>query len=112
MCGITGIVNRRAKVDFNQLSKMTDTIAHRGPDAAGVFVNNYKTCGLGHRRLSILDLSDAANQPMHSKCGNYSLVYNGELYNFKEIKETLQKEGFEFTTCSDTEVILQAFIAW
>ena len=112
MCGITGIVNRRAKVDIGQLSKMTDKIAHRGPDADGVFVNNYKTCGLGHRRLSILDLSDAANQPMHSKCGNYSLVYNGELYNFKEIRESLQKEGFEFTTSSDTEVVLQAFIAW
>ena len=112
MCGITGIVNRRAKVDINQLSKMTDKIAHRGPDAEGVFVNKIKTCGLGHRRLSILDLSDAANQPMHSKCGNYTLVYNGELYNFKEIKETLLKQGVEFTTSSDTEVILEAFIAW
>src|SRR5690554_2971653 len=105
MCGISGIVNRRAKVEINQLLKMTQTIVHRGPDAEGVFVNNYKTCGLGHRRLSILDLSDAANQPMHSKCGNYSLVYNGEVYNFKEIKETLQNAGIEFFTSSDTEVV-------
>ncbi len=112
MCGISGIVNRRAKVEINQLLKMTQTIVHRGPDAEGVFVNNYKTCGLGHRRLSILDLSDAANQPMHSKCGNYSLVYNGEVYNFKEIKETLQNAGIEFFTSSDTEVVLQAFITW
>jgi asparagine synthase (glutamine-hydrolysing) len=112
MCGITGILNRRAKVDIDQLSKMTHDIGHRGPDAEGVFVNDNKTCGLGHRRLSILDLSDAANQPMHSKCGNYTLVYNGELYNFKEIKETLLKQGVEFTTSSDTEVILEAFIAW
>jgi len=112
MCGITGILNRRAKVDIDQLSKMTHDIGHRGLDAEGVFVNDNKTCGLGHRRLSILDLSDAANQPMHSKCGNYTLVYNGELYNFKEIKETLLKQGVEFTTSSDTEVILEAFIAW
>jgi asparagine synthase (glutamine-hydrolysing) len=112
MCGITGIINRRAKVEISQLSKMTDKIAHRGPDAEGIFVNQNKTCGLGHRRLSILDLSDAANQPMHSKCGNYSLVYNGELYNFKEIREILKSEGVEFSTSSDTEVILESFIAW
>ncbi|PWH85279.1 asparagine synthase (glutamine-hydrolyzing) [Brumimicrobium oceani] len=112
MCGITGIVNRRAKVDKGQLCKMTDTIAHRGPNADGVFVNDFKTCGLGHRRLSILDLSDAANQPMHSKCGKYSLVYNGELYNFKEIRGILKNDGVEFSTSSDTEVILNAFIAW
>ena len=112
MCGITGIINRRAKVDIDQLSKMTDKISHRGPDAEGVFVNENKTCGLGHRRLSILDLSNAANQPMHSKCGNYSLVYNGELYNFKEIKETLENEGVNFATASDTEVILESFIKW
>lgn len=112
MCGITGIVNRRAKVDIDQLSKMTDRIAHRGPDAEGVFVNENKTCGFGHRRLSILDLSDAANQPMHSKCGNYTLVYNGELYNFKEIKKELVEKGVDFLTSSDTEVVLEAFIAW
>lgn len=112
MCGISGIINRRANVDSDQLNKMMDKIAHRGPDAQGVYINKDKTCGLGHRRLSILDLSDAANQPMHSKCGNYTLVYNGELYNFQELKEILQKEGVEFTTLSDSEVVLNAFIAW
>ena len=112
MCGITGIINRRAKVDLNQLSNMTDRIAHRGPNAEGKFVNPNKTCGLGHRRLSILDLSDAANQPMHSECGNYSLVYNGELYNFKELRDELIQAGGTFKTSSDTEVVLQAFITW
>lgn len=112
MCGITGIVNRRANVDQRQLTTMTNKISHRGPNAEGLFVNKNKTCGLGHRRLSILDLSDAANQPMHSKCGNYTLVYNGELYNFKEIKETLENDGVSFSTASDTEVILESFIKW
>jgi len=112
MCGITGIVNRRAKVKLDQLTKMTDLIAHRGADAQGVYLNEDKTCGLGHRRLSILDLSESANQPMHSKCGNFSIVYNGELYNFKALRKTLEEEGAQFFTASDTEVVLQAFIAW
>jgi asparagine synthase (glutamine-hydrolysing) len=112
MCGITGIVNRRAKVELDQLTKMTELIVHRGPDAQGAYINENKTCGLGHRRLSVLDLSDAANQPMHSKCGNYSLVYNGELYNFCDLKSSLENEGVQFTTSSDTEVVLEAFIAW
>src|SRR5690554_4208199 len=98
MCGITGIVNRRAAVDKSQLSQMTHQIAHRGPDAEGLFVNENKTCGLGHRRLSILDLSEASNQPMHSSCGNYTLVYNGELHNYKVLKTELQNEGIQFST--------------
>jgi len=112
MCGITGILNRRAKVELDDLSQMTGLIAHRGSDAQGVFVNDNKTCGLGHQRLSILDLTEAANQPMHSKCGNYTLVYNGELYNFKSLKKSLEEEGVKFLTSSDTEVVLEAFIAW
>ncbi|RFC54198.1 asparagine synthase (glutamine-hydrolyzing) [Brumimicrobium aurantiacum] len=112
MCGITGIVNRRAKVDADKLTQMTKLIEHRGPDASAIFVNNYKTCGLGHRRLSILDLSEAANQPYRSKCGNFTMVYNGELYNFKELRDSLEKDGVKFTTSSDTEVVLEAFIKW
>src|SRR5690554_5318191 len=112
MCGITGIVNRRGNVEEKELSLMTQKIVHRGPDASGIFINNYKTCGLGHRRLSIIDLSNAANQPMHSSCGKYTIVYNGEVYNYQEIKEDLQNKGIEFSTNSDTEVVLQAFIYW
>lgn len=112
MCGITGIVNRRANVKHDHLAQMTDSIAHRGPDAKGLFVNQNKTCGLGHRRLSILDLSEAANQPMHSSCENYSLVYNGELYNYKALRAQLEQEGHDFKTTSDTEVVLYAFITW
>src|SRR5690554_719360 len=112
MCGITGIVNRRANVKHDHLAQMTDSIAHRGPDAKGLFVNQNKTCGLGHRRLSILDLSEAANQPMYSSCENYSLVYNGELYNYKALRAQLEQEGHDFKTTSDTEVVLYAFMTW
>lgn len=112
MCGITGIVNRRAKVKLDHLTEMTGLIAHRGADAQGVYLNEDKTCGFGHRRLSILDLSESANQPIHSKCSNFSIVYNGELYNFKALRKTLEEEGVKFFTASDTEVVLQAFIAW
>src|SRR5690554_2023541 len=93
MCGITGIVNRRANVKHDHLARMTDSIAHRGPDAKGLFVNQNKTCGLGHRRLIILDQSEAANQPMHSSFETYSLVYNGGLYNYKALRAQLEKEG-------------------
>lgn len=112
MCGITGIVNRRAKVKEEELQKMTELISHRGPDASGLFLNSYKTCGLGHRRLSIIDLSNEANQPIHSSCGNYTIVYNGELYNYEGLKSELASDGVHFSTSSDTEVVLQAFIKW
>ena len=71
---------------------MTDALSHRGPDASGYFFDQDKGVALGHRRLSIIDLSDAANQPMTSHCGRYIMVYNGEVYNFKEIANKLKKE--------------------
>jgi asparagine synthase (glutamine-hydrolysing) len=86
---------------------MTDVQTHRGPDAAGYFFNDF--CGLGHRRLSILDLSEAANQPFYSSDGNTVVVYNGEVYNFKEIAAKL---NVQLRTTSDTEVILEAFLKW
>lgn len=91
---------------------MTDAIAHRGPDANGYFMN--ECVGLGHRRLSILDLSSSANQPMFSTCGRYVIVYNGEVYNFKEIATELKsiKPHLNFKTISDTEIILEAFAQW
>ena len=108
MCGITGFISKNfLKSD---LIKMTDVLSHRGPDASGYFFDRDKGVGLGHRRLSIIDLSDAANQPMTSHCGRYIMVFNGEVYNFKEISKKLNKTSWK--TSSDSEVILEAFVAW
>ena len=108
MCGISGFISKNfLKTD---LVKMTDALSHRGPDASGYFYNPHKGMALGHRRLSILDLSDTANQPMTSHCGRYVMVFNGEVYNFKEIANKLKKRNWK--TSSDSEVILEAFVAW
>lgn len=106
MCGIAGIYNSNG-VEQQLLKRMTDAIAHRGPDAEGFFVD--KEIGLGHRRLSIIDLSTAANQPMQSNCKRYWMVFNGEVYNFKEIATELD---VELKTSGDSEVILEAFAKW
>ncbi len=87
---------------------MSDTLAHRGPDGEGLWINERNTVGFSHRRLAIIDLSDAGAQPMHY-LNRYSIVYNGEIYNYKEIRSDLQKAGYHFTTESDTEVILAAY---
>lgn len=108
MCGITGfILSSPGLLSKEHLQRMTDVQAHRGPDAAGYFFND--NCGLGHRRLSILDLSEAANQPFYSSDGKTVIVYNGEVYNFKEIAAKL---NVPLRTTSDTEVILEAFLKW
>jgi len=111
MCGIAGFIN--SKWGESELHKMNDAIAHRGPDAKGIYYEASEGFGLAHRRLSILDVTESANQPFYSKGGRYVMVYNGEVYNFKEIEEVLAKEsGFKATTTSDTEVILEAFAFW
>ncbi len=119
MCGIAGYFSFQKSYEKNELEKITNTMPHRGPDAAGFFWNENQTCGLGHRRLSIIDLSTAANQPMHSHCSRYVMVFNGEIFNYQEIAARLQKEYFEknkteliFKTHSDSEVILEAFAFW
>ncbi len=110
MCGIAGCYQQ---ADGRKLVEiMTDRIAHRGPDAAGTWDhdNDHVTAQLGHRRLSIIDLSDAADQPL-SKHG-LTLVYNGELYNYKELRAELTTRGVRFATRSDTEVVLEAWRSW
>src|SRR6478735_7199895 len=104
MCGIAGIYKRQATADKAEVMSMINCIAHRGPDAAGVFTD--QETGLGHRRLSILDTSSFADQPMHSVDGRYVIVFNGEVYNFREIAA---KYKLTLKTTSDTEVILEAF---
>jgi asparagine synthase (glutamine-hydrolysing) len=106
MCGIAGFYSLQKQFSDTDLQAMTNCLQHRGPDASGYFVNEEKTCALGHRRLSIIDLSEAANQPMYSASGRYVIVFNGEVYNFQEIKEQL---GIATRTTSDTEIILEAF---
>ncbi|MFH0919511.1 MAG: asparagine synthase (glutamine-hydrolyzing) [Fibrobacterota bacterium] len=111
MCGIAGIFNVNGEpVSPVLLRKMTDAIAHRGPDGEGFFIDSF--VGLAHRRLAIIDLSPAGHQPMLSADGQYALVYNGEVYNFKELRKELEGLGYRFRSRSDTEVVLNAYIAW
>ena len=109
MCGITGVFGSGVKVTRDLLVKMTDIIKHRGPDAEGFWINENENIGFGHRRLSILDLSSSANQPMCYDDGDYVITYNGEIYNYLELRRTLIEDGFEFKTNTDTEVILALF---
>lgn len=108
MCGFTGWVDSNPQ-SKEILEKMTDTLFHRGPDASGIYCEG--SVGLGHRRLSIIDLA-ASQQPMISRDGRYVLSYNGELYNFRELREELKVLGCQFLTQGDTEVLLQALIVW
>ena len=105
MCGITGFVSRSAP-DREALKAMADRIRHRGPDDEGYYVDD--TCAIAHRRLSIIDLAHG-HQPMTSPDGNFVLAYNGEVYNFQELREELIARGCSFSTNSDTEVILQGY---
>jgi asparagine synthase (glutamine-hydrolysing) len=109
MCGIAGIVSPdRSQVTPERLYKMTKALAHRGPDGEQVWINPGANLGFGHRRLSILDLSSAAAQPMHYM-DRYTLVFNGAIYNYIELKALLRTHGYLFRSNSDTEVILAAY---
>ncbi|MFV8393783.1 asparagine synthase (glutamine-hydrolyzing) [Flavobacterium sp. LB2P6] len=109
MCGINGILHLQSqkKVDERVLTKMRDSLEHRGPDDKGLFIEN--NIGLGHRRLSILDVSLAGHQPFLSEDGRYVLVYNGEIYNFRVFYPELKSNGFDIRTTSDTEVLMKLF---
>ncbi len=111
MCGIVGVVSRNP-ISEDVVSIMTGTLKHRGPDADGTYFNRDRTIALGHTRLSIIDLSDSANQPFISSDGRYILTFNGEIYNFQKLRQELQKSGVQFRTDSDTEVIVEGFAHW
>ncbi|HTL06809.1 MAG TPA: asparagine synthase (glutamine-hydrolyzing) [Chitinophagaceae bacterium] len=112
MCGIAGIISaNQGLVTNDRLTKMTDALRHRGPDGEQHWINGIACTGFGHRRLSVIDLSAAAAQPMHY-LQRYTLVHNGEIYNYVELRNTLQQKGYHFTTASDTEVILAAYDCW
>jgi asparagine synthase (glutamine-hydrolysing) len=119
MCGIAGIIYSTSseRNDDNRLllkkniQQMTDALAHRGPDGEGHWLNAKGSTALGHRRLSIIDLSDAGSQPMHY-LNRYTIIHNGEIYNYIELREELQKNGYSFHSKTDTEVIAAAYDCW
>lgn len=111
MCGIAAIIKKHnTGVNRDEIQRMNDTMVHRGPDADGIFID--QNIGLGHRRLSIVDLSDDGRQPMFSYDKRFVLIFNGEVYNYIELKEELRKEGAVFRTETDTEVVLEAYRYW
>ena len=112
MCGIAGIIQSTSSFyKIEHLKKMTDALAHRGPDGEGFWQNESTHTLLGHRRLSIIDLSDAGQQPMHYM-NRYTIIHNGEIYNYVELKEVLQKKGYTFQSQTDTEIIVAAYVCW
>ncbi|MBU3967371.1 MAG: asparagine synthase (glutamine-hydrolyzing) [Euryarchaeota archaeon] len=115
MCGITGFLgldNQKGNLLETTVKHMADTLDHRGPDDNGVWVDTETGIALGHRRLSIVDLSSTGHQPMHSACGRYVIVFNGEIYNFKTLRQELESLGHKFRGHSDTEVMLTAISQW
>lgn len=112
MCGLNGIFAYRASApppDAKELLATRDAMTARGPDGAGEWWSEDQRTGLGHRRLSILDLSARAGQPMTSDCGRFTIVFNGEIYNYPDLRSELEGQGIVFRTTSDTEVILHLF---
>ena len=110
MCGISGIINQdRLKVSKTEIERINELISHRGPDGEGYFFE--KNFSFGHRRLSIIDLSQRGAQPMHF-LDRLTITFNGEIYNYIEIKNELLKKGYSFDSKTDTEVILAAYDYW
>ncbi len=112
MCGIVGIGSASAPVAPEVVARMRDTLRHRGPDDEGLWRATDASVVLGHRRLSIIDLSPGGHQPMADASGDYQLVFNGEIYNFQELRDELCRAGHRFRSSSDTEVLLEAYRAW
>ena len=116
MCGITGFIDLQRQMPAAVLTEiaenMTASLLHRGPDDSGVWVDESAGIALGHRRLSIIDLSPQGHQPMISGHGRFVLVFNGEIYNFKMLQNELAQKGFKFQGKSDTEVMLASFVQW
>jgi asparagine synthase (glutamine-hydrolysing) len=111
MCGIVGAVSN-APISKNLIEEMRDRLEHRGPDHAGAWQSADERVCFGHRRLSIIDLSPEANQPFVSRDGRFVITFNGEIYNFKDLREELEDHGVQFATNSDTEVLVESFRRW
>jgi asparagine synthase (glutamine-hydrolysing) len=113
MCGISGIIGKEdSSGALNRLEEMNELVNHRGPDGTGIYIDPLERLGFGHKRLAILDLSEAGHQPMFSSCESLVIVFNGEIYNYLELRAELGKKGHNFKTGTDTEVILASYIEW
>ena len=112
MCGLVGIASEYPQFDRAWLSIARDTMTHRGPDDTGEWWSDDGRVGLAHRRLAVMDLSAAGHQPMHIRARGLSVVFNGEIYNFQELRSELVKSGYVFRSSGDTEVLLSAYEAW
>lgn len=112
MCGILGASFAADSIDEELFHRSLKLISHRGPNSSGIWLNDSKKDAFGFKRLSIIDLSSNADQPLSSPCGNYKIIFNGEIYNFQSIKEILIKKNYTFFSSSDTEVLLNAYIEW
>lgn len=111
MCGVVGIVNLDGSlVKLEILKRMTDAVGHRGPDGEGHWLS--ENVGIGHRRLAVIDLSDFGQQPMVDSQNRYVLSYNGEIYNYREIRKELESLGYKFRSATDSEVVLNALVEW
>lgn len=112
MCGIYGVASFEKKIDLVSVQQQIARLTHRGADDGGVWISPDQNIALAHRRLSIIDLSDAGHQPMESNDGHNVIVYNGEIYNFFDLRIELEALGYEFKSTGDTEVVLAAYQAW
>src|SRR5436190_24095077 len=112
MCGIAGQIKFNGKVAEQNCIAMADAIRHRGPDGGGIYLNESNTVGLSHRRLSFLDLTEAGKQPMTNEDGSLWIAYNGEIYNYIELRKQLEQSGHQFHSHTDTEVILHGYEEW
>ena len=112
MCGIVSWFTRAEKIDEAILEHARDKIYHRGPDASGIYISEDKQAGMGFRRLSIIDLSSDGNQPMSNEDGTVWLVFNGEIYNYQEIRSLLMSRGYKFSSNTDSEVVLHSYEEW
>ena len=112
MCGILGFASSQAVKNKNEILKGGQLLNHRGPDDSGEWVSLDGKVGLSHRRLSIVDLSAKGRQPMSDSTNRFKIVFNGEIYNYKELFDKFSSKGYEFHSKSDTEVILASYIEW
>ena len=112
MCGIFGVISPGGGLGERDVVASSDSLRHRGPDDSGLWLSPDRRAALGHRRLSIIDLSAASHQPMVSPCGRFVIVFNGEIYNFADLRAGLVREGVAFASTGDTEVVLAAYMRW
>src|SRR6266853_2622445 len=112
MCGFLLVVDRRRQIDLTEFGSQLDLMRHRGQDDSGIWISDRRNVALGSRRLAIQDLSPAGHMPMSDATGLVTLVFNGEIYNFQELREDLKRANATFYGGSDTEVVLASYLFW